>query len=304
MKTILSSIAALVLAALAASVDAALAETQAVCAGSVPSGWIKIDDHWDPTKCGNPATIASNVWTIERYAGKPKGAVMSACSDSPPRGWSIVSQRWEPTKCGRPGSATNNVMTIKRLNDDPDRDRRPAPAAMMPAPPPPPVQTAATATFADPVAAYVKERAIIAYEEKGFSTHLVRFVADFNNDGLMDTAVTVWPFTTASPEWYLYLQDKQGRYARAENINFHPLYISIQPLDNGAKIITARSSSAPGDGNIVERTMVGREMLPSSRDHDKSEADELFGGLRDNPVSEYCPTPDYFKNACKWDKGY
>jgi hypothetical protein len=271
-----------------------------------PLRWIKIDDRWDPTKCGNPANITYNVWTIERYADKPKGAIIVACSDSLPSGWSLIAQKWDPSKCGKPAANTNNVMTIKRLNVDPDNEKRATHIALTTEPGQFQAQNEAAllGTIADPIAAYVKDRNITAYEDKGFSPHLVRFVADFNNDGVMDVAVTVWPFMTATPEWYLYLQDKNGKYLRAENIYFHPLSIAIQPLNNGAKIITTSSASGLNETNIVERIMVGRDMIPSSQLHDKSESISLFGNLQDNPVSEYCPTPDYFKNACRWEKGY
>jgi len=117
MKTVSSfSVAAFIfIAGLAVAYDA-LAETQTVCAGSVPAGWIRTDDRWDPTKCEKPAAITNNVWSIERYDDKPIGAVMNACSDVGPWGWSIIAQRWDPTKCGRPAANTNNIMTIKRLN--------------------------------------------------------------------------------------------------------------------------------------------------------------------------------------------
>lgn len=91
-------------------------EVQNVCAGSVPSGWIKINDHWSPTTCGNPTRIIYNVWTIERYDTKPKGATMNACNGIVPNGWSKIGGNWSPASCGHPTRITKNVMTIKRLN--------------------------------------------------------------------------------------------------------------------------------------------------------------------------------------------
>ncbi len=91
------------------------AEIQTVCAGSVPPGWIRIDDRWDPTKCGHPVSVTNNVWTIERYDNKPVGSIMNACAGSVPDGWTVVARRWDPTKCGRSTMQTENIMTIKRL---------------------------------------------------------------------------------------------------------------------------------------------------------------------------------------------
>jgi hypothetical protein len=91
-------------------------QTQNVCAGSVPPGWIKINDAWNPTVCGNPARIAYNVWTIQRFNDQPVGAVIHACKAAVPAGWAIVGTLWNPTVCGHPGTNQLNVMAIKRLN--------------------------------------------------------------------------------------------------------------------------------------------------------------------------------------------
>ncbi|MBK6877863.1 MAG: hypothetical protein IPG99_15820 [Ignavibacteria bacterium] len=51
-----------------------VSETQWVCAGQIPNGWVKINDSWNPTTCGNPTSISYNVWLIERYDDKPIGS--------------------------------------------------------------------------------------------------------------------------------------------------------------------------------------------------------------------------------------
>lgn len=92
-------------------------QTQNVCAGSLPPGWIKINDAWNPTVCGNPARITYNVWTIQQFTDQPKGAIIHACSAAVPSGWAIVGTTWNPTVCGHPNSKQSNVMAIKRLDD-------------------------------------------------------------------------------------------------------------------------------------------------------------------------------------------
>ena len=92
-------------------------QTQNVCAGSLPPGWIKINDAWNPTVCGNPTGITYNVWTIQRVTDQPKGAIIHACSAAVPSGWAIVGTAWNPTVCGHPNSKQINVMAIKRLGD-------------------------------------------------------------------------------------------------------------------------------------------------------------------------------------------
>jgi hypothetical protein len=89
---------------------------QNVCAGTLPPDWIKINDAWNPTVCGNPATITYNVWTIEQLSDQPPGAVIHACKGTVPSGWVIVGTTWNPTVCGRPTANQSNVMAIKRLN--------------------------------------------------------------------------------------------------------------------------------------------------------------------------------------------
>jgi hypothetical protein len=94
-----------------------LLQTQYVCAGSLPPGWIKINDAWNPTVCGNPTGIAYNVWSILRLNDQPQGAIVHACRAAVPPGWAMVGTAWNPTVCGHPASQQLNVMAIKRLSD-------------------------------------------------------------------------------------------------------------------------------------------------------------------------------------------
>lgn len=91
-------------------------QTQNICAGSVPPGWIKINDAWNPTVCGNPARIAYNVWSIQRFDDQPIGAIIHACKGPVPSAWAIAGTLWNPTVCGHPATNQLNVMAIKRLN--------------------------------------------------------------------------------------------------------------------------------------------------------------------------------------------
>ena len=93
----------------------AILRTQNVCAGSVTSGWIKINDAWNPTVCGKPASIAYNVWTLQQLSDQPVGAVVQACKGPVPSGWTLVGTAWNPTVCGHPATNQSNVMAIKRL---------------------------------------------------------------------------------------------------------------------------------------------------------------------------------------------
>lgn len=91
--------------------------TQQICTSSpVPAGWIKTNDSWDPTRCGNPSSISYNITFIEQFETAKVGAVMEVCaSAATPTGWVDVSTRWDPTRCGHPSSISSNMKTIKRL---------------------------------------------------------------------------------------------------------------------------------------------------------------------------------------------
>jgi hypothetical protein len=94
----------------------AVFRTQNVCSGSLPPGWIKINDAWNPTVCGKPATVNYNVWTIQQISDEPIGAVVQACKGNVPAGWALIGTSWNPTLCGHPAGKQQNVVAIKRLN--------------------------------------------------------------------------------------------------------------------------------------------------------------------------------------------
>ena len=89
-------------------------QTLKQCAGSIPSGWIKADDAWNPTLCGSPDIKTFNEWTLVRLDTRLIGEMIEACTTEIPSGWRVLEYHWDPSKCGRPGSALNNVMTIQR----------------------------------------------------------------------------------------------------------------------------------------------------------------------------------------------
>jgi hypothetical protein len=97
--------------------DESIRHIQDICAGSaVPAGWIKINDQWDPMRCGNPTNIIYNVWTIARFDDRPVGSTMNVCAGAPtPAGWVDIGTRWDPMSCGHPNNIVQNVKQIKRL---------------------------------------------------------------------------------------------------------------------------------------------------------------------------------------------
>lgn len=95
------------------------APTQDICAGSpVPNGWIKTNDSWNPTTCGNPTQITPNVWTITQYVNLSLESELTVCAEAAvPSGWVVIDTTWDPTRCGQPNNnSVHNVKTIKRVS--------------------------------------------------------------------------------------------------------------------------------------------------------------------------------------------
>ena len=94
-------------------------ETRESCCSETPApGFVKVNDDWNPNKCGNPSSITRNVCFFQRYDNKPVGTTLNVCSSATvPAGWVKVvnSENWDPTRCGSPSSNTSkNVMLIQR----------------------------------------------------------------------------------------------------------------------------------------------------------------------------------------------
>lgn len=86
------------------------------CSGdAVPAGFIKVNDDWDPTKCGNPSSITRNISFYQRYDNKSVGFTLQVCAGAPtPAGWTDGATSWDPNKCGHPSSITQNMKLITR----------------------------------------------------------------------------------------------------------------------------------------------------------------------------------------------
>ena len=90
-----------------------------ICATApIPAGWIQVDDYWNPTICGSPTMIYSNVFTIEYHVDKPIGSVLNTCVSSlTPVGWVNIGEYWDPNHCGRPSFIVNNRKQIEKVGE-------------------------------------------------------------------------------------------------------------------------------------------------------------------------------------------
>lgn len=112
-----------VLAFFASSTKAQDVET--ICAGSpIPVGWVLVNDGYNPFICGSPINpFFNNVWIVERFSNKLRGAQMSVCnppqSGPPgglPTGWGLKTTFFDQFRCGRPTSFFQNMAVIECFN--------------------------------------------------------------------------------------------------------------------------------------------------------------------------------------------
>lgn len=88
--------------------------------GSVPEGWVLVDDVRDPSQCDgrNPASVRLfNVWVIERFDDRMVGTVIDICAATPiPEGWVLVDIFRAKELCGHPdGPLVVNVKRIRKV---------------------------------------------------------------------------------------------------------------------------------------------------------------------------------------------
>ena len=90
-----------------------------ICKGTpIPSGYLIVNDSWDPTTCGKPSTNTTyNVQTIMKVSDYPLGAALRVCAGQTiPGNWKIVSTLWDGTSCGYPSMEVDNVAIVARQN--------------------------------------------------------------------------------------------------------------------------------------------------------------------------------------------
>lgn len=95
-------------------------ESTWICYNSpIPSGWIKVTDEWDPSRCGNPSFPGVyNIWIIARYDNQAVGTIMNVCAGQRiPPGWILIDTYKDMFSCGHPDgfSTLKNVQKIRRV---------------------------------------------------------------------------------------------------------------------------------------------------------------------------------------------
>ncbi len=145
---------------------------------------------------------------------------------------------------------------------------------------------------------------------------LVRFIADFDSDGIEDIAVSdtyngAWG--NAGGEWQIYLRKRNGKYVHfKETIFFHPLAINIEKIKKGLSKITIYGRHNASEGDLIVyhmtskgmRTVKCKTIKPVENKADEDDYQQLFGRLYKEQISEVCMLADYLKYNCNWRKGY
>lgn len=164
----------------------------------------------------------------------------------------------------------------------------------------------------DPIGSFANKIALQDTKD----VRLVRIVSDVNNDNFIDIAISASSdWGNAGGNWDIYLGNNDGKYRFLARMFFHPLAISIQPIRKGTTRIITYIRHGAYSGNLIEHNLSsagierikGKITKPGDGgvEADQKEHLELFGHLRNEPISEFCALSDYLKNKnCLWKKGY
>jgi len=146
-------------------------------------------------------------------------------------------------------------------------------------------------------------------------TRLIRAVADFNNDGRPDLALSVsTSWGNAGGVWHVYFRLADGSYAAPQLAFWHPWALRIVPVADGeTRIITYWHGSAQ-EGDLVAYDVAGCEISEAKAtglilragdggdEADRRLYDILFSSW---PPVEHCRLKDFLRRRdCRWHKGY
>jgi hypothetical protein len=156
--------------------------------------------------------------------------------------------------------------------------------------------------LADPVDAFV-----LGYDPSNgdFFIHeperavLLRLRLDFNNDGIMDLAVSEGSIRgQAGGPWLIFLGDRDGRYTYAGELFFYPTTFAVRPVTPGTAEVTTfeRMSASGGRVAIYRISQAGITLIREYALEDVPGADrERYRALfpPPGPQAESCRLMDY-----------
>ena len=178
-------------------------------------------------------------------------------------------------------------------------------------------------TVTDPIADMIPTSAPDSADDPYFLRRvIVKCVYDFDNDGILDLAVSESPellWGNAGGFWEVYLGQPGGGYKKLDDFFFHPSAINIQPVRPGESKVTIYHRESASYGELIEyslslagikennSTTISVESA-GSWDVDspaKRLYDTLFYDRLHVPVVSSCRLSDLCKNPkALWRDGY
>ncbi len=145
-------------------------------------------------------------------------------------------------------------------------------------------------------------------EEPWRSRERYRLVADFNNDGIDDVALSydTSMFGNAGGQFFLYLGKGDGTYREIGSFFAHPLAINLKKTITGEGTVTTYARSNAGSGFIVEERitsvgifMVNRKLIQPG-DAGVPEDQKLYGDLFGNATRIKAEISETKDNVVMW----
>jgi hypothetical protein len=167
----------------------------------------------------------------------------------------------------------------------------------------------------DPIRYFASRYTDTTRDGKTIDNTMVRLVLDFNNDGLVDIALSdSYLWGNAGGYWEFFLQNDNRKYHCIGYVMLHPSAFRIEPVRAGVSRLTVyiHNDAGSGDLNTYEIcsdsiTFISTLLLHTGDDHPAGEKEyqRLFGYLRAKPLCEYITVYGYLRDpTLPWHPGY
>ena len=147
--------------------------------------------------------------------------------------------------------------------------------------------------------------------------NLLRILADFNNDGRKDVALSASRFWgNAGGNWAIYFRKASGGYTPPRWTFFHSGAVRIKPVGKGKAHLIAYLHLSCRSGTLAIDEISGytikekssRVIYPRDDEDGNAKDHKLYRELFDRPGAappvEHCKVEDYLENNnCAWVKG-
>jgi hypothetical protein len=167
----------------------------------------------------------------------------------------------------------------------------------------------------DPIRYFASRYADTTQDGKTIDNIMVRLVLDFNNDDLVDIALSdSYLWGNAGGYWEFFLQNNDGKYHYIGYVMLHPDAFRIEAVRRGVARLIAyiHNDAGSGDLNTYEIsadsiTFISTFLLYTDDEHPAGEKEyqRLFGYLRAKPLCEYITVYGFLRDpTLPWHPGY